>query len=401
MNKIINFPLLEESETSMMYIHGKTMTFHDLKWNVLDVIQQIKCTFKSRNAICLICVDDYYMLVVAILAASKLQYTIMPYLSEEIPEINIKTFPSDIVVICDSQNYNKFELLPCEKLLLDPLNSTNNLASYIQDDLFNDAVQYVCGTIDKKGNLYIEPTEFIDDVKEFTDLFHMTSQTRICLNGCKNNKIFLLLLFSAIYCKSTIYCYCKSIEYNPIAFSRLLNLHKINILTMSSFTIEYLYKLSHYITDQEIVLKYVQQFIVSQNTYTNKKIDGFIKNNQNKLMVFPFQEDSIIRTDIYTLKTDAENYLLCLIISKLKTLVIFSFDNLTLNDSIASWGMNSLNFVQIMVYLEDVLKMEFQDEMLAYSSYNNFGDLIQRITQSWVKKMDENKHKGIYNELSC
>lgn len=63
--------------------------------------------------------------------------------------------------------------------------------------------------------------------------------------------------------------------------------------------------------------------------------------------------------------------------SKLKNIDVKNLDEITFNDL----GVNSLNFIKIIVELEDAFDIEFDDNQINYGLLNNIRDLVKMIEE--------------------
>lgn len=63
--------------------------------------------------------------------------------------------------------------------------------------------------------------------------------------------------------------------------------------------------------------------------------------------------------------------------SKLKNIDATMLDKITFNDL----GVNSLNFIKIIVEIEDEFEMEFDDDQINYDLLNNINDLVSFIEE--------------------
>lgn len=63
--------------------------------------------------------------------------------------------------------------------------------------------------------------------------------------------------------------------------------------------------------------------------------------------------------------------------SKLKNIDATMLDKITFNDL----GVNSLNFIKIIVEIEDEFEMEFDDDQINYDLLNNINDLVSLIEE--------------------
>ena len=393
MNKLINlFQNLHDNINNypgypVIHYNNEIKTFQELDNDVNAMLKQMNKYDMNRNQLCFICMDDFYLLIIAILAANKLQCNIMPFLGEDVPEINENSLPHGMIVVCDDKNYNKFELLPCEKILVDEPDPTD--IDLTNKFVYGEELTYFCGGIDKQGNIYIDSENYIDDVSDFIELCKVDSNIKICMNGCQDNRLFLLQIFAAFFSKAKLFFFRKSLEYNPNEFFYTLHINHIEIVTLNSFSIEYLYKLQNYICKEAIAgIENLKKIIINQYTFDNISLKNFIDEYSGKLLKFTFlDENKFLDYNIQSMIKNEDSFMLELIIRKLITLVDYNLCDLKLNDSIGAWGVNSLNFVQIIVYLEGILQMEFQDEMLAYTSYDTFEKFIESMAKSWSEKM--------------
>jgi acyl carrier protein len=56
-------------------------------------------------------------------------------------------------------------------------------------------------------------------------------------------------------------------------------------------------------------------------------------------------------------------------------------NEINLNDSLDSYGFNSIKFIKIVVDLENEFAIEFDDEELNMDTFSTLNDVVQRITQ--------------------
>ncbi|MBC8580749.1 acyl carrier protein [Zhenhengia yiwuensis] len=64
---------------------------------------------------------------------------------------------------------------------------------------------------------------------------------------------------------------------------------------------------------------------------------------------------------------------------KIKEIINNSEMEITVDKKIESIGMNSIDFIRLLVFLEDTYDMEFSDDDLVIGDYEVIGDVIDKI----------------------
>ena len=69
--------------------------------------------------------------------------------------------------------------------------------------------------------------------------------------------------------------------------------------------------------------------------------------------------------------------------------------NVDLNSNFNDLGINSIEFVKMIVLVEDALNIEFEDEYLDYGKYNSIDEWIKYVEQKVLdNELNTEKNKG-------
>lgn len=385
--KLINNELDNEymqqnySDLLAFYFGRKRITYEKLCNDVDSVVEQISRSNIDKDSILLLFMTNPYVLITTILAANKLQYSILPYFEKYVPGIECSNDSYRIVILADEKNGAMLTdafvpYIQIEDPYTLEIEQPSSLPYHSEMVFFEYELN-----VNKRVSIIEEDSKC--DLKLFADRTEINRGTKICINNRKNAEIFLSEIFTGIMKGATLYDFGSDVEYHSVRFFQRIAENDIDIINLSEVTI---WLMSKFDVDSQEQMKETIDLVKHTILVGDRKseiIDAFMNEYDTDILFYNGPPMNILRLGMDTYFTSEEQYIAELIILSLNEIVKDNLTSINMNDSLEDWGVTSLNFVQVLVNVEGILDIELDDDIFSMIQHSNMKKLVQKVTENW------------------
>ncbi|HWT76571.1 MAG TPA: non-ribosomal peptide synthetase [Mobilitalea sp.] len=372
----------QETEKVAIYYGKESVTYERLQKDVNGVVKQLQeFEVKKENRLFLF-MDNPYLKIVTVLAANQLQCGVIPYFETVVPEFHYDEHSQYLIVVADEKSTGKLvaaniSYKPVQLLTEDE--AVENLLSYQKELTY--------GTYELSDSKHITffEEQIEGNVTEQADACGMKEGESICINGVKDAKLYLEEIFGALMRQTCIYSLQKNLEMNPMDYLKQIAKKQIGIINLTPFVVKYFKRFKDEESfGEESIFNSIHHFILIGEE-TKEEVATFLAQYSEKITQYP----SKVRRRDFDEELPAldmkERYILELVYQFLQDVVTVDLSELNVEDELVSWGVTSLYFVQMVVQLENILDIEFEDDVFDLASFENLLLLEKCITRQWME----------------
>lgn len=367
---------------------GRKATYRQLNGEARAVCEQLRKASAKEGTNLFVYMEHIYLTALTVLAADMLGCNVILCLKEKLALTEKTELPENFLIAADQRYYVDVENLSVNSVML-TLPEAEEAESVTTKPDYRRELSFSSYDINGEENIVLSEEKESIDIHDFMKQCGITENSRLCLNGCRDCKAFLLEMLSAFMTGAVITYYEKYIDYNPVVYFQRLMQEQCDIVNVTPFNLSHLYQLKEELpAGIPMLFEGIHTFLLLKNPEESRDITGFIKAYEDR-SVFLSSEDThrdknVFYTGDRSKLNEIENYIFELIYMQLRLLTKAESIDLDLTEELELWGFNSINYVEIIVLLEGILYMEFDDEMLDHSNFESMFSLVEGVAGQWA-----------------